>query len=504
VLRVKSVLLTALFAHSALAIASAPPSEAARQTAQYALATYSTDIVTTLEKMVSFNTVANPDVPFERNAQQLGFKQLLKDEAQRLGFDYTDYGYIVVLGLGSGSERVGIVTHGDIQPSDPSKWAKSPFTLDQTSEPGRLIGRGTEDDKGPVATALYAMKSIKDKQIVLGKRIELYVYLAEESNWDHLTAFLKDHVPPQLSITLDAEYPVVTAEKGGGTLSLTFGAAPAKVSPRTPELSAFTGGFFGSQIPEDASATIEHASAALEKQVRQRANAQKGMHYKFARKGSELVVTARGVSAHSSKPEAGINAISMLADALAVRSWPANKAGSLVNFLNEMVGTSLYAEKFGKLAYSDSFMGPMSFAPTVIKQTPDGIELDINMRRPRGKTEEQVTADINDALAGWQSRHGPLAKIGIKPGTPWVQQGAPQVDTLLSVFSHYTGIADAKPVAIGGGTNSRMFPNAVSFGPGMPGEVYTGHSEHEFITRAQLLLNLQMYTAVLVELAKAP
>ena len=57
-------------------------------------------------------------------------------------------------------------------------------------------------------------------------------------------------------------------------------------------------------------------------------------------------------------------------------------------------------------------------------------------------------------------------------------------------------------MSIGGGTNSRLFPNAVSFGPGMPGAVYTGHSEHEFISEEQLLKNLEMYTAVLVELAK--
>jgi dipeptidase D len=36
----------------------------------------------------------------------------------------------------------------------------------------------------------------------------------------------------------------------------------------------------------------------------------------------------------------------------------------------------------------------------------------------------------------------------------------------------------------------------------MPHSVYTGHSEHEFITLKQLLLNLEMYTAVLAELAK--
>jgi dipeptidase D len=35
----------------------------------------------------------------------------------------------------------------------------------------------------------------------------------------------------------------------------------------------------------------------------------------------------------------------------------------------------------------------------------------------------------------------------------------------------------------------------------MPGEVYTAHSEHEFISREQLELNLRMVTAMLVELA---
>jgi len=87
-------------------------------------------------------------------------------------------------------------------------------------------------------------------------------------------------------------------------------------------------------------------------------------------------------------------------------------------------------------------------------------------------------------------------------GDPFVQNSAPHIDTLLSVFSHYTGIKNPQPISIGGGTNSRLFPNAVSFGPSMPGAEYTGHSEHEFITMEQFELNLKMYTAVMVELAK--
>jgi dipeptidase D len=90
----------------------------------------------------------------------------------------------------------------------------------------------------------------------------------------------------------------------------------------------------------------------------------------------------------------------------------------------------------------------------------------------------------------------------VQIGDPWVQKDAPQLPVLMNVFSYFTGIKDPKPIAIGGGTNSRLFPRAVSFGPAMPKSVYTGHSEHEFITVKQLLLNLEMYTAVLAELAK--
>jgi dipeptidase D len=295
----------------------------------------------------------------------------------------------------------------------------------------------------------------------------------------------------------------VTAEKGYGTLAVTMPKTAAPAPATAPYVKAFKGGFFGSQIPEDAQATVADATPALEAQIRARAGRQTGMHYRFERNGNDLVVTAKGLSAHSSKPEDGVNAISMLADALAVQAWPDTTAGSLVNFLNDLVGTGYYGEKFGSIAYRDAFMGPMTFAPTVIRQHDDGtIELAINIRRPQGKTAEQLKNEIQAALAQWQGAHVQLANVKADIGDPWVQKDAPQLPVLMNTFAYFTGIKDPKPVAIGGGTNSRLFPHAVSFGPAMPHTVYTGHSEHEFITTKQLLLNLQMYTAVLAELAK--
>ena len=491
------------------ALAAAPahaappaPSETAIKTAKYAVSTYRTKVIDTLAKLVSYNTVADPKVPSDKNPVHIAFKDALKEEAGRLGLDYADHGWVVIIGLGKGEERVGVITHGDVQPVDPSKWKKSPFVLDRTSEPGKLLARGAEDDKGPIATALYAMKAIRDRQVPLSKRIELYVYMGEESDWGPLTEFLKTHHPPQINITLDAEYPAVTAEKGYGTVAVTVpkqgAATPA---PGEPHVAAFGGGFFGSQIPEDANAVIANITPELEQAIRARAEKQEGMRYTFERQGPNLAVRAKGVSAHSSKPEDGVNAVSMLADALAVHPWANTPAGGVVNYLNDMVGTGIHGEKFGKIAYRDSFMGPMTFSPTVIRQREDGIEVSINMRRPQGKSSEQLSNEVNAALAQWQSARGPLADIKVQIGEPWVQKDPPQLPTLMGVFSYFTGMKDPQPIAVGGGTNSRLFPNAVSFGPTMPGKVYTGHSEHEFITTKQLLLNLQMYTAVLVELA---
>jgi dipeptidase D len=492
----------ALFTFITLPVFSAEVSSTAKLTADYAVQTYQKAMVASLAELVKYNTLAIDGVSANDNPEHIAFKAELKKQTEDLGFDYTDDGYVVVIGLGESTERLGIITHGDVQPVNPKKWQKSPFELDTTSEPGKLIARGTEDDKGPISTALFAMKAIKDKNITLDKRIELYVYMAEESDWGPLEAYIKTHTLPQTNITIDAEYPVVTAEKGYGTIKIAFN--KNKYTSLDPYLSEFSGGFFGSQIPEDAKAVIENADLNLLQQLMDKAREYQGVSFDLELKGNTLTITALGKSAHSSKPEEGLNAIPFLAGLLSQTRWPSNGAGTLVNFINDNIGLGLEGKKFGNIAYSDDFMGPMTVSPTVIKQFKNNIELNINIRRPRGKSAQQLTEEINHVIATWKlTNMADITELEHYIGDPFIQNDAPHIDTLLAVFSHFTGIKDAKPIAIGGGTNSRLFPNAVSFGPSMPNANYTGHSEHEFITMKQFVLNLKMYTAALVEMAAA-
>jgi dipeptidase D len=472
----------------------------ADSTAQYAAHSYNAAVIESMTQLIKYNTVSVEGVKSIDNKVHIAFKQELSRQAEMLGLDFRDDGYVVVIGLGESKERLGIITHGDVQPADPRKWTKSPYVLDSTSEPGKLIGRGTEDDKGPISTALYAMKAIKDKEIQLNRRIELYIYMAEESDWQPLRDYISTHSLPSLNLTIDSQYPVVTAEKGYGKIKLTF--PYNHVDTNKMYLENFSGGYFGSQIPEDASITIRNADNNILEKVKIKADENVKVIYSFTWQGTDLKITAKGRAAHSSVPENGLNAITHLADLLSFATWQNNESGSLVNFINSYLGNDLYGEKFGELAYTDDFMGPMSVSVTHLKQTTDGIQLNINTRRPRGKTQSRLDKELTSILREWQKHNNVnLVNIEYDFGEPWVQTNAPHLKTLLSIFKKYSGLQNAKPISSSGGTNSSLFPNALVFGPSMPGNEYTGHTEHEFITTEQLIMNIKMYTAAMIELS---
>lgn len=470
-------------------------------TAKYAADTYQQETIDALAKMVSYETVAKQDIAYEKNPEFIQFKSYIKELSQSLGLNYQDHGYVMLVTLGNSPDRIGIVTHGDVQPADSSKWAKSPFELDKQSKPGYLVARGTEDDKGPIATALYAMKAVKDKKVKLNKTIELIIYMAEESNWDPFRAFLKTYKAPKLNVTIDSEYPVVTAEKGWSMIRVDMPVVNGQY--KKPWISEFSGGSFGSQIPEDAKAVIKNADKQLVNQLKQRALAHTMVTYSFVLNKDELTITAKGKSAHSSRPQDGINAISHLADILSGKSWPKSTAGLTVAYLNDLVGIGLTGEKFGDLAHKDEFMGPMSLAVTTVKQSDKGIDINLNLRRPVGKSAETLQQQANVALIAWQKKYQvKLGNIRLYFGEPLVVKDAPHVKPLLNVYSHFTGDKNPQPIAIGGSTNAKLLPNAVSFGPSMPNTEYTGHSENEYISIKQLKLNLAMYTAMMIELGQ--
>jgi dipeptidase D len=479
--------------------AQATLQDTSKQVADYAVETYQQSQIHTLSNMVSFPTVNKPDIKTPDNPHFIGFKQLLKMKAAELGLDYEDFGYTVLIGLGDQSDKVTIVTHGDVQPADATKWQQSPYFLDMRSEPGKLIARGTEDDKGPIATALYAMKAIKDHGLVLENRIELMIYLAEESDWAPLKAFMKTYEQPKYAITIDASYPVVVAEKGWSLIAPTFDAPPS--AQTDVYVSQLQGGAFKSQIPEDASVIVHNASDEIMAKIKAKAAKLNKAQFKFVSVAGGIKVISKGISAHSSEPASGVNAITHLAALFSEIKLEKNSDGQALAFINQLIGLDLHGKQFGEIAYKHDFMGPMTVSPTVIERKGSAIKLAINLRRPVGKEAALLSEQINTALTQWQQQYGVmLADIEVSLGEPMLLDNAPHAQKLLDIFKYYTRDENAGFVSIGGGTNAKLFDNAVSFGPSMPGKKYTGHSEHEYLTIEQIELNLRMYTAMMIEL----
>ena len=88
------------------------------------------------------------------------------------------------------------------------------------------------------------------------------------------------------------------------------------------------------------------------------------------------------MSAHSSEPESGVNAIAYLAELFKAVELESNSDGQLIKFVNQLIGLDIYGKQFGDIAYKHDFMGPMTVAPTVIERDGNNLTLAVNARRP--------------------------------------------------------------------------------------------------------------------------
>lgn len=476
-------------------------------------------VIDATAKMVAIPTVRADKVPPHEDKHIIAFGALVEGMAKDFGLQYrnVDNRIFEVKLPGSGPEEFGILTHADVVPVVADEWVLDdgtrldPFKLTRVG--GNLYGRGSIDDKGSIATVLFAMKAVKDSGLPLARTIRLMIETTEETGGDAMKYYRAKTALPEYNIVLDSKYPAVVAEKGSGALRASFPLSPA-ANPGATAITAMAGAASANAVPQTATARLQGGNLA---DVAARLNAAKGafvakyqpqggaFSIDVAQDGGAVVVKVTGASAHGSRPEEGVNPLPRLALFLKESglALAPNGYAQAVRYLTDLYGTDYLGRTMG-LAYSDDFMGPLTMSPNLIREKDGKVDVLVNVRMPRGNTPEALAKATTERIKAWGAQAGVPVEVDHNQGN-WMArdpQGA-WLATLLNTFGDTTGL-EAKPVPTAGSTTAKLMPNAINFGPAMPGKKYTAHNAKEFKEVADLDADMQMFTEMLVRIGNLP
>ncbi|MGI4839488.1 MAG: dipeptidase [Janthinobacterium lividum] len=478
---------------------------------------YASAATETLRELVAIPTFRVDGVAQHENPEFIKFADKIKSLAQSFNLDFRNIDnrvYEISL-QGAGNEVVGIHAHADVVPVTPENWVLEdgtrldPFKVTQIGD--RMYGRGTEDDKNGIVVALYAMKTIKEEKLPLARNFKLLIDTTEETTGDAIPYYFARNPTPQYNLALDGGYPVVIAEKGYGTVMATFARRDAE--GKGAEITAVTGGRATNQIPSKSVATLltdkpAELAASLQKAGTAYAKHNGGNFEVTAEVvGKDVKLTVTGVSAHSSEPQAGVNPVARMLDFIN------SLQGNIALKHNEITDAARYAADNwgldylgGKLGvgFSDAFMGPLTASLTYVAQDDKSFKLAVNLRIPKGKSPEVLKSQIADKLAAWSKKTHIAPAFDYSVAEPMYRNPEGEwVKALLAVATENLGMAH-KFGTSAGVTSVHELPNGVQFGLARPEVKYTGHTDSEFKTTEQFLLDLQIVTEMMGRIGQLP
>ncbi len=496
----------------------------AERYAAYVQACALDEVVELTKQLVRFKTVSS-EAPAAKNPGIAAMGRFLEKWAKAHGMAYRAVGThdVFELAWGEGAPHLGLVFHGDVVPAPAHEWKKPPF--EPYVQEGRLYGRGVEDDKGPLAQALVALDFARQLGLKPQGRVLVIVGNGEESDWSGMQKYAASEPKATHVISVDSNYPVVAAQSGfvAWNLEAPVGEpvkdAAAKATLRAVDVK---GGEFLTQVPgtatlklapaPDSGRTAEQALADVQAAITAEKGARATLQADVKRDGDGVVLTTHGKAVHASIADEGHNAMWDLAGVAARLPLEDNGIAAMLRVLARRFDGDHLGEKLGVAYKDDGLMGPLLVAPTVLRVADGKVSLGVNMRRPQGKDAADFNASLDKAAAlVGEDTGGRVKEAGQRyVGDAHVADtSGTLVTTLLDIYKRHKNVPDVKPGSVRGGTYARLFPKGVDFGPGFPGELYTGHAPDESISLESLdagtrMLAEAIHTLVLAPQAPAP
>ncbi|MDE2036498.1 MAG: peptidase dimerization domain-containing protein, partial [Pseudomonas sp.] len=223
--------------------------------------------------------------------------------------------------------------------------------------------------------------------------------------------------------------------------------------------------------------------------------------------GKDVQLTVTGVSAHSSEPESGVNPVARVLDFLNSLDGKValkhNQFTDAAHYAANNWGLDYLGAKLG-VGFSDAFMGPLTTSLTYVGEDDTTFKLAVNLRVPKGKSPEALKAEIGDKLSAWTKKNHVAVTFDYSIAEPMYRNPEGEwVKALLAVASENLGM-EHKYGTSAGATSVHELPNGVQFGLARPEVKYTGHTDNEFKTVDQFLLDLQIVTEMMGRIGQLP
>ncbi|MBR3152083.1 MAG: dipeptidase PepV [Clostridia bacterium] len=440
------------------------------------------EMIDSLSKVVNINSVyCNDDsgYPFGKGTHDA--LEFMLDLGKKMGFktkNLDDYcGYIE---FGEGEELVGIIGHLDVVPEGEG-WTTPPFEVNIRD--GKIYGRGTTDDKGPVMAALYAMKIISEN-MKINKRVRLILGLNEENDWKCVKHYKEVEEIPSVSFSPDADFPCIYAEK------------------------AILNVFFEKEFDKNSDIIIKnidcknnamnvvpkYCKVVLESKVNCIDFLEKNLldGVSFSQNDDEIIIEATGTQSHGAHPELGVNAIGKALIVLKSLFNHFEVENDFVKITSEAIGMETDGKGLGIKTESKE-LGDLTVNLAEFKIIDNKLRVGMNLRIPSVVSVEEIKNILNNRFD--------MMKIfyGKEMESLYISKDNELVKLLCEIYNDYMN-ENREPIAIGGGTYAKAFPNCVSFGAMKPDEEDLCHKVNEYISIRNLIDACNMYALAIYKL----
>ena len=465
----------------------------AKETLEHYIDKHFQDTLKDIQEIIKIKTVKEESTlgaPFG-----LGLKKGLEETlniARDLGFKTVNLdNYIGYAEFGAGEDYIGILGHIDVVPEgDHSKWSVYPYSGEIVGK--NMISRGALDNKGPIISALHAMKALKECIPSFNHRVRVIFGTNEESGDEDIKYYLSKEKAPKYAFTPDGQFPVVFSEKG----IYTFSFKDRFIKENTSILD-IVGGIRSNVVPEEARVFLK--KDIYDRALKELENFKEApCAFEVLEKESFLEIVCKGIPAHASSPQRGVNPITWLFRFLNKIISERDSLKRFVNFMDGVVGIETDGSGLN-IKTKNEETGDLTLSCGIVKiitENPSAISVKFNIRYPINTDESYLDSTLYKV-----AKESGIEFIKENHNAPlYFSKEHPLVKKLQKVFKEVTN-RDDKPVALGGGTYAKLMPNTVAFGPNFKEFKGNPHGFDEKMDIDMLKQGMLMYALGVLELA---